>query len=120
EESRRAIIASNAQNLGVPGLDIVPGSAPQSLENKAIPDAVFLGGDVANREIFKTSWAYLRSGGRLVANSVTLEGEQALYEHQAAFGGELTRLEISQLDTIGSRRVLRPRLPVTQWSVRKP
>lgn len=120
DASRRAIIASNAQNLGAPGLEIVPGNAPQSLENKGVPDAVFLGGDVANREIFKTSWACLRAGGRLVANSVTLEGEQALYEHQAAFGGELTRLEISHLDTIGSRRVLRPRLPVTQWAVRKP
>ena len=51
---------------------------------------------------------------------MTLEGERALFERQSEFGGGLVRLEISQLDTIGAHRVLRPRLPVTQWWVVKP
>ncbi|QMV03875.1 precorrin-6y C5,15-methyltransferase (decarboxylating) subunit CbiE [Devosia sp. D6-9] len=120
EAQRRTIIASNALNLGVPGLEIVEGEAPDSLKGKAAPDAVFLGGDVGNRRIFEAAWAALRHGGRLVANSVTLEGERALFERQSEFGGGLVRLEISQLDTIGAHRVLRPRLPVTQWWVVKP
>lgn len=120
EAQRRTIIASNALNLGVPGLEIIEGEAPDSLKGKATPDAVFLGGDVGNRRIFEAAWAALRHGGRLVANSVTLEGERALFERQSEFGGGLVRLEISQLDTIGAHRVLRPRLPVTQWWVVKP
>jgi len=118
--TRCALIGSNAQNLGAPALEIVAGEAPASLAEAPTPDAVFLGGDVGNEAIFNAAWSALRPGGRLVANAVTLEGEAALYARQAALGGELIRLEISHLDRIGSRHVLRPRLPVTQWAVRKP
>ena len=54
------------------------------------------------------------------ANAVTIEGEQALYERQARLGGELSRIEISSLDVVGTYRVMRPRMAVTQWSVTKP
>ncbi len=46
---------------------------------------------------------------------MTLDGEQALYARQERLGGELARIEISVLDRIGSERVLRPRMAVTQW-----
>jgi len=118
--ARCALIGSNAQNLGAPALEIVVGEAPASLAEAPTPDAVFLGGDVGNEAIFNAAWSALRPGGRLVANAVTIEGEAALYARQAALGGEFIRLEISHLDRIGNRHVLRPRLPVTQWAVRKP
>ena len=118
--ARCALIGSNAQNLGAPALEIVMGEAPASLAKAPTPDAVFLGGDVGNEAIFNAAWSALRPGGRLVANAVTIEGEAALYARQAALGGEFIRLEISHLDRIGNRHVLRPRLPVTQWAVRKP
>jgi precorrin-6Y C5,15-methyltransferase (decarboxylating) len=120
DPARQALIRSNAENLGCPGLAIVAGEAPQSLAGQKAPDAVFLGGDVANEAIFTAAWAALKPVGRLVANSVTLEGEQALLARAEKHGGELVRLDISVLDTIGRRKVLRPRLPVTQWAVVKP
>jgi precorrin-6Y C5,15-methyltransferase (decarboxylating) len=101
----------------VPGLAIIGGEALASLADQPPPDAVFLGGDVANDALFAACWAALKPGGRLVANAVTLDGEAALYARQSALGGELTRIEISTLDRIGAERVLRPRLAVTQWSV---
>ncbi|MBN9346126.1 MAG: precorrin-6y C5,15-methyltransferase (decarboxylating) subunit CbiE [Devosia sp.] len=120
EGERLQMIAVNAANLGTPTLRIENGDAPDSLIGMPAPDAVFLGGAVANETLFHTCWTALRSGGRLVANAVTLEGEQALYARHTRLGGELLRLDIAALDSVGSHRALRPRLPVTQWSVTKP
>jgi precorrin-6Y C5,15-methyltransferase (decarboxylating) len=120
EGERLQMIAVNAANLGTPTLRLENGDAPASLVGMPVPDAVFLGGAVANETLFHACWTALRSGGRLVANAVTLEGEQALYARHARIGGELVRLDIAALDSIGSHRALRPRLPVTQWSVTKP
>jgi precorrin-6Y C5,15-methyltransferase (decarboxylating) len=120
EGERLQMIAVNAANLGVPTLRIENGDVPDSLIGMPTPDAIFLGGAVANETLFHACWTALRSGGRFVANAVTLEGEQALYERHARLGGELVRIDVATLDAIGSHRALRPRMPVTQWSVAKP
>lgn len=120
EGERLQMIAVNAASLGVPSLRIENGDAPDSLVGMPTPDAIFLGGSVANETLFHFCWSALRSGGRFVANAVTLEAEQALYERHARLGGDLARLDVATLDAIGSHRTLRPRLPVTQWSVTKP
>jgi precorrin-6Y C5,15-methyltransferase (decarboxylating) len=120
EGERLQMIAVNAANLGVPTLRIENGDAPQSLTGMPTPDAIFLGGAVANETLFQSCWTALHSGGRFVANAVTLEGEQALYERHARLGGDLVRIHVASLDTIGSHRALRPRMSVTQWSVTKP
>jgi precorrin-6Y C5,15-methyltransferase (decarboxylating) len=62
----------------------------------------------------------LQSGGRLVANVVTIEGEMHLYDLQEKFGGELRRIEISRLEPVGKFRALKPKMPVVQWQVTKP
>ncbi|HEY8595013.1 MAG TPA: precorrin-6y C5,15-methyltransferase (decarboxylating) subunit CbiE [Devosiaceae bacterium] len=115
EGERLQMIALNREALGVPGLEIVPGDAPQSLEGHPPPDAVFLGGDVGNDALFEACWRALKPGGRLVANAVTIEGEVALFARHRQFGGELVRHEVSVLDRVGGYRALRPRMAVTQW-----
>jgi precorrin-6Y C5,15-methyltransferase (decarboxylating) len=120
EGERLQMIAVNADRLGVPGLQIENGDAPDSLLGMPAPDAIFLGGDVDNETLFHACWTALRRGGRLVANAVTLEAEQALYARQAGLGGELCRIEVSVLDRLGDHRALRPRMAVTQWAVTKP
>jgi precorrin-6Y C5,15-methyltransferase (decarboxylating) len=114
------MIAVNAAKLGVPGIGIAPGEAPDTFTGHTTPDAIFLGGDVANDALFAAAWAALRPGGRLVANAVTIDGETALYARQATYGGVLARIEVSALDAVGQHRVLRPRMAVTQWLVVKP
>jgi precorrin-6Y C5,15-methyltransferase (decarboxylating) len=109
------MIATNARALGAPGLAVVTGDAPACLAGQPAPDAVFLGGDVDNAALFEACWAALKPGGRLVANAVTLSGEQALLARRAALGGELARLEVAMLDSLGGQLVLRPRLPIVQW-----
>ena len=50
----------------------------------------------------KRCWQALPPGGRLVANAVTLEGEQGLLAWQAANGGELVRIDGREAEPVGS------------------
>ena len=120
DEKRLEMIADNMRALGAPTLDIVSGEAPESFGKRTAPDAIFIGGGIANDELFDACWEALKPGGRLVANAVTLDGEQSLILRQEQHGGDLTRIDISTLDTVGKHKVMRARLPVTQWSVTKP
>jgi precorrin-6Y C5,15-methyltransferase (decarboxylating) len=120
DAGRLEMISANAGALGVPTLKIVAGELPQTLAGQPAPDAIFLGGDVGSEALFEACWAALKPGGRLVANAVTLDGEQALYQRQERLGGELARIDVSVLDRVGGHRVLRPRMAVTQWLVIKP
>ncbi|MHA1153190.1 MAG: precorrin-6y C5,15-methyltransferase (decarboxylating) subunit CbiE [Alphaproteobacteria bacterium] len=124
EPDRVALIAGNADALGVPGLEIVAGAAPAALHGLAPPDAVFLGGGVRTAGVFEAAWAALKPGGRLVANAVTLEGAAALARWHEEHGGELLRIAISRAGpvggSVGGATVLRPMLPVTQLRLTKP
>ena len=114
--ARGALITRNRTALGVPGLELVVGDAPESLVDQPAPDALFLGGGVGDQALFAACWKALKPGGRLVANGVTLDAEAALFARQAEFGGELVRIGVEVLDRVGAERVLRPRLGVTQWA----
>jgi precorrin-6Y C5,15-methyltransferase (decarboxylating) len=120
DEERQQMIVTNASALGVPWLRIEGGEAPGSLAAMPAPDAVFLGGSVADDGIFSVCWDQLKPGGRMVANAVTVDGELALFTRQARHGGDLVRLETSVLDTVGEQKVMRPRMAVLQWSAVKP
>jgi precorrin-6Y C5,15-methyltransferase (decarboxylating) len=117
ERARR--VAANATRLGVPRLRVVEASAPAALTDLDPPDAVFLGGGVAEAGLLDRCWDALRPGGRLVADAVTLEGEAALAAARAAHGGELTRIEIATAEPLGSFSGWAPRRPIVQWAARK-
>jgi len=114
QAARVALIASNAAALGAPRLDIRHGAAPEALENLDPPDAIFLGGGLSAAGLIDTLWDALRPGGRLVANAVTLEGEQVLAKFHGQNGGALTRIAISRSHAIGPHTAWRPLMPVTQ------
>lgn len=116
---RCALAAENAHALGCPDLRIVHGNAPGALADLPAPDAVFLGGGLADPRMLDTAWRALGSGGRLVANAVTLEGEQRLMTWYAEMGGTLTRLQISHAENLGAYTGWRPQMPVTQYAATK-
>ena len=117
--SRSIRIAQNACRLGVPFLNIVTAEIVSALPDLNDPDAVFLGGGASRDGVIETVWERLGTGGRLVANVVTLEGERALLEAHARLGGELTRIAVSHAKPVGGLTGWRPAMPVTQWSVVK-
>ncbi|HEY5819529.1 MAG TPA: precorrin-6y C5,15-methyltransferase (decarboxylating) subunit CbiE [Mesorhizobium sp.] len=113
---RAARIRTNAAACGVPGLTIVEGLAPSALARLAEPDAIFIGGGGSDEGVLDAAIAALKTGGRLVANAVTLEMEALLLGAQARLGGELRRIAISHAAPIGSMQGWRPAMPVTQWA----
>jgi precorrin-6Y C5,15-methyltransferase (decarboxylating) len=108
-------IVDNATALGTPNLQIITGKAPAILSDLPTPDAIFIGGGVTAPEIFNICWTALRSGGRLVANVVTLEGEQILYQWYEKVGGTFTRIAIQRAEPIGKFLGWKAMSPVTQW-----
>ncbi|CUW38294.1 Precorrin-6Y C(5,15)-methyltransferase [decarboxylating]（Cobalamin (vitamin B12) biosynthesis CbiE, precorrin-6Y methyltransferase, core,4-183；Cobalamin biosynthesis, precorrin-6Y methyltransferase, CbiT subunit,222-342& len=109
-------IARNAARLGVPGLEIIAGRAPDALPlDRDPPDAVFVGGGVSEAGLLDICWSALGRGGRLVANAVTMEGEEALVALYGLHGGEMTRLSVSHLDRVGGFHAWHPAKPVTRY-----
>jgi precorrin-6Y C5,15-methyltransferase (decarboxylating) len=117
---RAARIARNAESLGVPGLRVVAGAAPDALADLPPPDAVFLGGGAHRPGVIDAAWYALKPDGRLVANAVTVETEAALLAARARLGGTLLRLSVERLDAVGTMHAYRPAMTVTQWHAVKP
>jgi precorrin-6Y C5,15-methyltransferase (decarboxylating) len=120
QRADRAVrIRRNAAAFGVPELDVIEGVAPVALAGLAMPDAVFIGGG-SDPAVLDTAARALRSGGRLVANAVTLETEALLLARHAALGGELIRIAVSRAAPVGEKTGWRAAMPVTQWLWTKP
>jgi precorrin-6Y C5,15-methyltransferase (decarboxylating) len=113
-------IAHNAATLGVPGLRVVEGRAPDALAGLPTPDAVFIGGGLTRDGVVDACLVALRPGGRLVANAVTLESEAVLASWYAKLGGELTRIAVNRASPVGGFTGWRAMMPVTTWSVTLP
>jgi precorrin-6B C5,15-methyltransferase / cobalt-precorrin-6B C5,C15-methyltransferase len=118
--ARRAMIAENAETLGVPSLEIIDGTAPDALQDLPAPDSIFVGGGASSDGVVDACWSALKPGGHLVANCVTLEGEAELLRRFETLGGDLIRLAVSRAEPVGPYHGWRPLMPVTQWRIRKP
>lgn len=120
DEGRQQLIEFNRDALGVPGLQLIRGAAPEALHGLERPDAIFIGGGVTRPGVLETCWEQLRSGGRLVANAVTLQSEAALMNWRERHGGELTRIQIAHAKPLGDFDTWRQALPITLLDVVKP
>jgi len=120
DESRQLLIEHNRDALGVPGLQLIRGSAPQALDGLERPDAIFIGGGVTREGVLDTCWAQLKPGGRLIANAVTLQSEVTLMAWRERHGGELTRIHVAQAQPLGEFDTWRQALPITLLDVTKP
>ena len=120
DTGRQGLIEHNRDTLGVPGLQLVRGKAPEALTGLETPDAIFIGGGVTRDGVLDTCWQHLRPGGRLVANAVTLQSEMTLMNWRAQHGGELTRIHVAQAQPLGEFDTWRQALPITLLDVVKP
>ncbi|MBS9720587.1 precorrin-6y C5,15-methyltransferase (decarboxylating) subunit CbiE [Tianweitania sp. BSSL-BM11] len=120
EPERVARIRCNATRFGVPGLKLVEGRVPDALSHLPQPDAIFVGGGGSDEGTMDAVVAALKPGGRLVANSVTLEMEAVLLALHARLGGDLIQVSVARASKIGSMSGWRPSMPVMQWMWVKP
>lgn len=114
---RAARIGRNAGNLGVPGLRVVNGRAPDALGELHAPDAVFVGGGATRPGVLDACLRSLRPGGRLVVHGVTLETEELLVGAYRSHGGELSRIAVETTSPIGTFTGWTPARTVTQWAL---
>ena len=119
DAQRTERIARNAEALGVLGLRVVHGRAPEALGGLEMPSAVFVGGGCTDEGVMEACWDALLPGGRLVANAVTTAGESVLAKWHEACGGDLIRISVSRSSPVGGFTALRPMMPVTQWVASK-
>jgi precorrin-6Y C5,15-methyltransferase (decarboxylating) len=117
---RQRFIEHNRDALGVPGLQLIAGKAPDALQGLPAPDAIFIGGGVTAHGVLDACWRALKQGGRLIANAVTLEGEAALVAWRAQYGGTLTRIALAEAQALGGFETWRSALPITLLDTRKP
>ena len=122
QPERAARAARNAAALGTPDLEIVQKRAPEAFAGLPSPDAVFIGGGLSDPGVFEAAWSALKSGGRLVANAVSLQSESQLIGFFQRHGGELVRLEVAKAGKAGTGGVFvwRPAAPIVQWRARRP
>lgn len=120
DEGRQQLIEHNRDALGVPGLQLIRGSAPQALAGLEPADAIFIGGGVTRDGVLATCWERLKPGGRLVANAVTLQSEMTLMDWRQRHGGELTRIHVAQAQPLGEFDTWRQALPITLLDLAKP
>lgn len=117
--TRAARIEANAAALSG-NVTVYCGEAPAVLgESSQRPDAVFIGGGLTADGMIECCWQRLASGGRIVANTVTLESEALLWQARRHYGGEITRLSVERAGAVGRFTAWRPALPVVQWSAVK-
>ena len=109
-------IGQNAARLGVPGLQVVRGRAPEALGGLPAPGAVFVGGGATVPGVLENCWDALTPGGRLVVNAVTVESEAVLARWRERVGGSLTRLQVAHAAPVGGFTGWKPAMPVTIWS----
>ena len=114
--ARAATIRENAIKLGVDRLQIVEADIETALDTLPAPNCVFVGGGLRESSLTQL-WDRLPAGSRLVANGVTLETDQLLISAYQRFGGHLMRLEVSQLQAIGTMHGWKAAYPITQWTV---
>ncbi|HEX8005657.1 MAG TPA: precorrin-6y C5,15-methyltransferase (decarboxylating) subunit CbiE [Trebonia sp.] len=114
---RAARIARNAARLGVPGLRVVTGRAPEALAGLPAPDAIFVGGGATRDGVLDACLAALRPAGRLVVHGVTLQTERILADTYLRHGGELTRVAVETAAPLGSFTGWTPARIVTQWAL---
>ncbi len=109
----------NAHNLGVPQLELILGNAEETILNAPTPDAIFIGGGITTPNLLGRTLNALKPGGRLVANTVTIEGTAKLIDNYKSHGGSLSQIAISNADPVGHFHGMRPQMTITQWVFKK-
>lgn len=114
-------IHANAKRLGTPTLQVIKGHFPPPVDGfEPSPDAIFVGGGIAdNDDLLTYCMTALSVGGRLIANAVTLQAQAALTAAHAKWGGELVTIAIARAAGVGPHLAMKPSIEVLQWRGRK-
>ena len=107
----------NIARFGNPQIQIIDGDFHQHLHQLPQPEAIFIGGGLT-LSLAQQMFDILPKSGRLVINAVTLESQAILIE-LIKQGGNLDKISVSRLQSVGAWHGLRPLMDVWQYSREK-
>lgn len=110
------LVHQNCDRFGVKNISVIPGTAPDALQNLPDPDRVILGGGGSKTpDILRVCMQRLRPGGILVANFATLENTAMANEvlNQAGWHVQMLQVNVARSAGIGSATRFVPLNPVT-------
>lgn len=104
------LIRDNAARFGVRNINIIQGTAPESLVHVGKADRVFIGGSAGRLEaIFEWMEGALSPGGRVVANFITLENAALMIRllEESGYGGiDIVHMSVSRGRRIGGNTMM--------------
>lgn len=113
--ARITMIEENREKFAVTNLLIVRCQMPEGLSELPSPDRVFIGGGGPNLpDIIEAAVNRLKSGGRIVCNTVVLENMQAALGTMGRLGlqPEIIQLQVSRGYRLPHGNILKPQNPV--------
>ncbi len=117
------ICHENLRAHAIDNVRVIAGRAPEALAGLETPDAVFVGGSKGSMdEIVAVALDRLRSGGRLVANAITLENSAEIYAAMRKRGivPEVTLLQISRAEPLARYLRFEALNPIQIFAAEKP
>jgi len=105
-----SLIRENAARFGVRNINIIKGTAPESLVHVGKADRVFIGGSAGRLEaIFEWMEVALSPGGRVVANFITLENAALMIRllEESGYGDiDIVHMSVSRGRRIGGNTMM--------------
>ena len=115
---RIELIKQNAAQFGCSEMRIIHADIHTMLAEIPLADAYFIGGGLS-AALIEAVWSTMRPTSRLVANAVTAESEALILHYHRLYGGEVLKLEISDLVPLGQKHGWKARYPITHWVIQK-
>lgn len=110
------LIRKNCDRFGLKNVDVVEGLAPDCLNDlPPQPDCILIEGGHAMKEVLRSAWDYLPSGGRIVVTTGTLETLYGISETFAELrvrSVEIVQPAINRVETRGYQQVFRAINPI--------
>jgi precorrin-6Y C5,15-methyltransferase (decarboxylating) len=120
EAQRVEMIHANIRQAGVASCRVLHQDILRAIPELPAPRAVFVGGGGKDVEkIVKEAFAFLRSGGRLVASAVLLETRDILHDSLKENRIEIVEMEIRRAVPVGPGHMMKPDNPVTLYVYEK-
>lgn len=115
KEEAVELIRENARKFGTDNLTVVPGMAPEALEELSAPDVVFIGGSKGHLKEIIDVIVKKNPKARIVLNAITLETVMEALEclkNRKYLEDEIVQVQISKARKIGSYHMMTGQNPV--------
>jgi precorrin-6Y C5,15-methyltransferase (decarboxylating) len=119
DKTRCENIKQNSINLGVKQKLQVHNCTINKYGSKLpIPDCIFIGGGLTNINT-EELYEQLKFGGRMVINSISIQGQEVINKMHKKYGGDIIRINIERNTKIGNFDSLRPMISVIHYTLKK-